>query len=182
MIFMVRQLAEKAVEHQTQQHLVFVDLRKAYDSVPREALWVALRKLGVPDVMVDIVKSFHSQMKAKVRVDGELLEEIEVENGLRQGCTMAPTLFNLYACVVSERWMDKVQGVDGVGTEILYKLDKQLFRRVTRSSSKHTVMKGEFADDVVLLASTRAAAEVATKTYVDVTKAFGLTISLQKTK
>ena len=28
--------------------------------------------------------------------DGELLDEIEVENGLWQGCTMTPTLFNLY--------------------------------------------------------------------------------------
>ncbi len=39
MIFMVRQLAEKAFEHQTKIHLIFVDLRKAYDSVPREAMW-----------------------------------------------------------------------------------------------------------------------------------------------
>ena len=34
MIFMVRQLAQKAIEHQTKQYFVFVDLRKAYDSVP----------------------------------------------------------------------------------------------------------------------------------------------------
>ena len=35
MIFMVRQLAEKAIEHQTKQYFVFVDLRKTYDSVLR---------------------------------------------------------------------------------------------------------------------------------------------------
>ena len=102
MIFMVRQLTEKAIEHQSKQFLVFVDLQKAYDSVPREAMWVALRKLGAPDVLVDIVRSFHSNMVARIRVDGELLEEIEVSNGLRQGCTMAPTLFNVYACVVAD--------------------------------------------------------------------------------
>lgn len=34
-------------------------------------------------------------MEAKIRVDGEFLEEIEVNNGLRQGWTMVPTLFNL---------------------------------------------------------------------------------------
>ena len=72
MIFMVRQLAEKAIEHNSKQYFVFVDLCKAYDSVPRAALWVTLEKLGVPKEMVDLVKSFHDDTK------GELLEEIEV--------------------------------------------------------------------------------------------------------
>ena len=30
-----------------------------------------------------IIKSFHTNMRARVRVDGKLLEEIEVNNGLR---------------------------------------------------------------------------------------------------
>ena len=88
MTFVVRQLAEKAIEHRTQQFLVFVDLMKAYDSVPREALWMAMKKLGVPGHLIDVVKSFHEGMEARVRVGGELLEEIEVRNGLRQGCTI----------------------------------------------------------------------------------------------
>ena len=51
---------------------------------------------------------------------GELLEEIEVENGHRQGCTMAPTLFNLYACVVAESWLCRMHDVEGVGIYLLY--------------------------------------------------------------
>ena len=117
MIFVVRQLIEKAFEHQTKQYLIFVDLRKAYDSVPQEAMWVALRKLGVPDLLVNIIRSFHTNMEARIRVDGELLEEIEVNNGLRQGCTMAPTPFNLYAGVVAEKWMEAVQD-RGCGSEV----------------------------------------------------------------
>ena len=70
------------------------------DSVPREALWMAMKKFGVPGHLIDVVKSFHEGMEARVWVGGELLEEIEVRNGLRQGCTMAPTLFKLYACSV----------------------------------------------------------------------------------
>jgi len=34
MIFTVRQLVDKVIEHHTKQFLVFVDLKKAYDSVP----------------------------------------------------------------------------------------------------------------------------------------------------
>ena len=43
MIFVVRQLVEKSWEHQAKMFFIFIDLRKAYDSVPRAALWQALR-------------------------------------------------------------------------------------------------------------------------------------------
>ena len=43
MIFCARQLMEKAREHNTALYLLFIDLRKAYDSIPREALWQVLR-------------------------------------------------------------------------------------------------------------------------------------------
>ena len=52
---------------------------------------------------MELVQPFHDNMEASMRVDGEVLEEFEVTNGLRQGCTIAPTLSNLYACVVAER-------------------------------------------------------------------------------
>ena len=177
MIFVVRQLAEKAVEHQATQYFVFVDLKKAYDSVPREAMWMVLRKMGVPEVLVEIVQSFHSDMKARVR-----LEEIEVNNGLRQGCTMAPSLFNLYACAVAERWTERVKDVEEVDTEILYKLDQHLFRRSTRKASEACLLKGEFADDVVLMAHSRDAAAAAPRAYVDVARDFSMTVSVPKTK
>ena len=48
MIFTVRQLVDKSIEHRSKQFIIYVDLKKAYDSVPREDLWQALRKLGIP--------------------------------------------------------------------------------------------------------------------------------------
>ena len=50
--------------------------------------------------------------------------------------------------------------------ELLYKLDQQLFRRSTRDASEVTVDKEEFADDMVLVASTRKAAEAVGRVYV----------------
>ena len=38
MVFYARQLVEKAIEHEELLYVVFVDLRKAYDSVPRTAM------------------------------------------------------------------------------------------------------------------------------------------------
>ena len=111
MIFTVRQLVEKSWEQDSKVFLTFIDLKKAYDSVPRGGeLWLALRKLGVPEVTINLIKSFHLGMKAAIWLEGTLLEEIDVENGLRQGCCMAPVLFNFYTCLVVERWLFRVKG------------------------------------------------------------------------
>ena len=72
MFLIIRQLTKKAIEHQAKQFFIFVDLKKAYDSVSRETLWLALRKLGLPDTLIDIIRSFHDNMNASIRVDGEL--------------------------------------------------------------------------------------------------------------
>ena len=94
MIFVARQLVEKVREHGESLYVLFVDLRKAYDSVPRQALWKVLEKYGVPEKMLNVVKSFHEGMHAEVRVGLTVTDRFEVQNGLRQGCTLAPTLFN----------------------------------------------------------------------------------------
>ena len=66
MIFVARQLVEKAREHGKSLYVLFVDLRKAYDSVPRQALWKVLEKYGVPVKMLNVIKSFHKGMHAEV--------------------------------------------------------------------------------------------------------------------
>ena len=134
MIFTVRQLVEKSIEHRSKQFIVYVDLKKAYDSVPREALWLALKKMGIPTLLIDLIKCFHEGMKAQVLVNGEIPnEQIAVVNGLRQGCTMAPTLFNLYGCIVTERWKERLDGQEGVGICLCHKVDGKLFRRYTKA-------------------------------------------------
>jgi len=48
MIFVIRQLVEKSWEHKSKTFFTFVVLKNAYDSVSKQAMWLALNKLGVP--------------------------------------------------------------------------------------------------------------------------------------
>ena len=121
--------------------------------MPHEALWKVLGKLGVPEVLVNIIRSFHSNISAQIRLDGELLEEIGVNNGLRKGCTIAPMFFSLYSCAATKRQLSWVGHVEGVGTTVLYKLDQQLFCRSTSRARKMDIDECQFADDVALLAT-----------------------------
>ena len=69
MIITARQLFEKSREHDESLFALFVELRKAYDSVTREALWQVLKKYGVPPVavMLSLIRSCHDDMTAVVR-------------------------------------------------------------------------------------------------------------------
>ena len=118
---MARQLVEKCREHDESLFVLFVDLKKAYDPVPKSALWCVLEKCGVPPVMLSVIRSFHDGMKAEVRAGIRTTGSIVVKNGLQQDCTLAPSLFNVYLSAadiaaadvksvgVSETWYDQAQ-------------------------------------------------------------------------
>ena len=139
---------------------------------------MALRKLGVPEETISLIQSFHLGMKAVIRLEGMALEEMSVENGLRQGCFMAPVLFNLYTCLVVERWLVRM----GVGITVKYKYCEKLFRRYTRNASERRVTECQFADDSALHATTRSGAESSAIGYQQTSSEFGLKESLPKTK
>ena len=50
-------------------------------------------------------------MEANVRLDGELLEEISVQNGLRQDCCIAPLLLNFYTTLLIGCWKTRLDEV-----------------------------------------------------------------------
>ena len=84
-IIAVRQTVEKLYEHRTPGFLIFIDLQKAYDSIPCEAMWRALEVVGTPSQLVQVIKAFHGSMAAQVRVDSSIASCFNVNNRLCEG-------------------------------------------------------------------------------------------------
>ena len=57
--------------------------------------------------MLNVAKSFHEGMHAEVRVGLTVTERFEVQNGLQQGCTLAPTLLNIYFNAMVADWCNR---------------------------------------------------------------------------
>ena len=68
-VFAVRQVIEKVIEKDKVVYAAFVDLEKAYDSVCREKLWVALKGY-VSGRLLSTVQSLYEDGWARVRVGG----------------------------------------------------------------------------------------------------------------
>ena len=181
MIFVARQLTEKAIEYGEALFILFVDLNKAYDSVPCQALWRVLEKCGVPTVMLSIIQSCHQDMRAEVRVGSDLSDAFEMKNGLRQGCTLAPTLFNVYFNAMVTCWRDECAEA---GIDVLFKHGRKLVGDRTGKSRLQVVRvtESQFADDVALYSSSREDYEMASRKFVDMARKWGLTVNTQKAK
>jgi len=50
--------------------MAFVDLKKAFDHVPRKVVWWALRSLGVDESLVSVLQSMYKDATTGVRVNG----------------------------------------------------------------------------------------------------------------
>ena len=93
-MFCLRVLPEKMREHQKDLHMVFVDLEKAYDTVPRDLIWYCLRKRGVPETYVSAIKDMYKDCKTSVVTSVGETDEIEIEVALHQGSSLSPSAFS----------------------------------------------------------------------------------------
>ena len=125
-LFSLRMLMEKAREYHQPIYACFIDLKKAYDSVHRESLWRILQhSYCLPPKLLSIMRALHEDSTAAVRAYGKLSDKFSVTSGVRQGCVLAPTLFNFYFDVAIRMALEEHRQ-QGSGIRVAYLLDADL--------------------------------------------------------
>jgi hypothetical protein len=72
-------------------------LQKAFDTVIRGALWWKWSKKGISTKFIEGIKAIYRNAKITIKFKGSTVsDEFDSNIGLRQGCALSPTLFNLF--------------------------------------------------------------------------------------
>ncbi|MBJ5627082.1 hypothetical protein JGG67_22945, partial [Salmonella enterica subsp. enterica serovar Derby] len=110
----MRQLQEKYHGKGKKLYYAFVDLEKAFDSVPHEVVKWALRKSGVDEWIVRAVMAMYTNAQTAVRTASGDNASFDVKVGLHQG----PVLSHLIFVIVIDVITRKVG--EGLPWELLY--------------------------------------------------------------
>jgi hypothetical protein len=94
-IFCIRQILEKKWEYNGTVHQLFIDFKKAYDSVKREVLYNFLVEFGIPKKLVRLIKMCLNEIYSIVHIGKPLSDKSPLQNGLKQEDALSPLLFNL---------------------------------------------------------------------------------------
>ena len=158
----VRILNEKARDSGNLIFHNFIDFRKAFDRVWHDALWHTMRKFNIGEGMTILIQKLYEKARSKVMIDEEYSEWFRTNVGVRQGCLLSPTLFNLF---LERIMMDAMDGFDG-GV----------------SCAGRKIAELRFADDIDLMEASEEGIQELTRRVDNSSKKFGMEISAEKSK
>ena len=138
-----------------------IDFKKAYDSIKRESFVEILKEYRVQEEVIDIVVSIYRDDVTKIKLGDDKYVEIEVENGIRQGCTAFTVLSKL------------------ITYKIIEEMEKK-YRGISYGTKKITCLF--FADDGILIARNISEAKEQIEYLIKVARKYGLEISREKSK
>jgi hypothetical protein len=151
-IFIVRQMQERFLEKKKELWMAFVDLEKAFDRVPRNVVWWSLRRLGVEEWLVNVIKVMYADITTTIKMREGESSAFTVNVGVHQGSVLSPLLFIAVLEALSLHFRE------GLPWELLY------------------------ADDLVLLAESEEELMEKFRHWKDGMEAKGLRVNMEKTK
>ena len=161
-IFNLRILCEKYLQHKQDLYHVFIDFKKACDRVWHAALWATMKKYNISTNIIRVIKNLNDKFTSVVFFNSNIGDWFRTTVGVRQGCLLSSTLFNIFL----ERIMaDALQNHEG-----------------TVSSGGRRSTNLRFADDIDGLAGEEEEPANLVERLDKASTAYSMEISAEKTK
>lgn len=163
-LYCVTQVIEKKNAVNQEIHLLYVDLQKAYDSVPLNKLWTILEQTNINNGLIKAVKKLYTNSTTKIRVGKTITEGFNITKGLKQGCCISPTLFKIYLEQALKIWKRKC---NGMGIPL---------------NDNTTLFTLCFADDQIVIAQDHEDLSYMTRKLIEEYTKWGLEVNVTKTE
>jgi len=84
------------IENKDPIDIIYLDFRKAFDSVPHERLLTKLKTYGITRNVLEWIRMFLSGRTQRVKVGSDMSNKKDVLSGIPQGSILGPILFTLF--------------------------------------------------------------------------------------
>ena len=95
-IFYLYAMVQKYLLKHTKLYVAFVDFKKAFYSVNRNAVWSVLRKSGLNGKLYMALRGIYNSVIAGVRDKCSYSDYFACPGGVKQGCLLSPLIFFLF--------------------------------------------------------------------------------------
>ena len=119
-IFTVNEIIDKKLKEKKKVYICFLDIEKAYDKVDREMMLAVLESIGLPRKIINIIRKLYSNTYATYKLMDLGTKLIKSTRGVRQGCILSSTLFNLYTEELATRTNKGIQMKDSKINALFY--------------------------------------------------------------
>ena len=134
-----------------------------FDCVDHNKLWKILKEMGIPDHLTCLLRNLYAGQEATVRTGYGTTDWFQIGKGVRQGCTLSPCLFNLYAEYIM-RNIGLAEAQAGLKT------------------ARRSINNLRYADDITLIAESEEELKSLLMKVKEESEKVGLKLNIQKTK
>ena len=138
-------IIKKVTEFQKNIYFCFVDYAKPFDCVDHNKLWKILKEMGILDHLTYLLRNLYEGQEAAVRTAHGTTDWFQIGQGVHQGCTLSPCLFNLYAeYIMRNTGLEEAQAgikIAGISINNLRYADDTTFKAESKEELKSLLMK-----------------------------------------
>ena len=177
-IFALHCIAAYYTAKRKRLYVAFLDYKKAFDLIDRQALWSKLLQSGIRGQVLDVIRNLYNRAKSCIRARDGMSEFFVSKIGVRQGENLSPLLFALYLNDFKEFMDNRVDGLDDISSAI--SLAGSDTARELDTLVRMSVLL--YADDTILMAETENGLQLALKAVEEYCRTWTITVNPAKTK